>query len=360
MKQLKEVRSTSSVKKASCARALELGGFELLIDGVARQSVRLIAHIATFAGRSRLSGLTEQMFGWMVTALREECDLNHGVIQSMLALPRSTYFDRLSRRSESGHGVNLWLAILLQFQRRAPAPLSVEELAQILPRVDEHSLRGILADLQKQELIACATGGASNLAWERFAIVDAERVKTVIDCALEDISSMLLVAVYQNGPIGVSALAERLGLAVAEIEDGLLDLNDRGLIDVDRSNGAERWDCKGLDIAFENVEAWHAAVYDHVHAVVNAVIGKLRSEKTQACMEDEVGGSTFSYEVWPGHPHEKRVGALFKKVRAEGNQLLEELRVFEQSEAAKAKPPAAQRRKVVFYCGQAVHHQDES
>ncbi len=339
------------------AGPLDTGGFELLIDGVARQSVRLIAHIAVFAGRSRLSGLTEQMFGWLVGALRTECGLSHGVVQSMLELPRSTYFDRLKRESGDGGspGSNVWLSVLMHLYRRSPDPVSAQEFVVAFPRVDERVISAILSDLQKQELVRRSDDAPASGTWEHYEVADAERVETLVNRALEDISSMVLVSLFQHGPIDAEALAACLSVTTLEVEDALHDLKEQGLIEMTRVGGVERWDSQGIDIAFESAEAWHAAVYDHVHTMVNVIIGKLRSQQTLARMEDEVGGSTFTYEVWPGHPYEAQVGAIFARVRGEADELLTQLREYEKSEEAQPRPPLSERRKVVFYCGQSVH-----
>lgn len=50
---------------------------------------------------------------------------------------------------------------------------------------------------------------------------------------------------------------------------------------------------------------WEAGVLDHYHAVVGAFCAKQRNGQTRALPDDQLGGSTFSFDVWPGHPRKR-------------------------------------------------------
>ena len=65
---------------------------------------------------------------------------------------------------------------------------------------------------------------------------------------------------------------------------------------------------------------WEAAVFDHVQAVVQTICQRLQGSAS-ANPADSVGGSTFTYDVWPGHPLERAVKDQLAALRQQCGQL---------------------------------------
>jgi hypothetical protein len=97
---------------------------------------------------------------------------------------------------------------------------------------------------------------------------------------------------------------------------------------------------------------------DHYRAVVGAICAKLRllgeSSKAEPNVTSSmVGGSTFSFDVWDGHPHQERARRLLERTRAELGAFWDEVRAHN----AQAMRPD-QYERVVFYFGQNLSTED--
>ena len=97
---------------------------------------------------------------------------------------------------------------------------------------------------------------------------------------------------------------------------------------------------------------WEAAVFDQFQAVVRTIAGRLRAEGSP--MESAVGGSTYSFEVWSGHPHESEVFGLLRDFRERTGSLRKKVR---EHNGAHQKP--ARFTEVTFYGGQCLVEQGE-
>jgi hypothetical protein len=100
-----------------------------------------------------------------------------------------------------------------------------------------------------------------------------------------------------------------------------------------------------------NSAAWAAGLLDHYQAMVRAMCQKLDRGATVAQPADRIGGSTYSFDVWAGHPHAEEVYALLKEHRERLSELWS--RVGDQN----GKKPAGAEQpidRVTFYFGQMV------
>src|SRR5690606_5483080 len=62
---------------------------------------------------------------------------------------------------------------------------------------------------------------------------------------------------------------------------------------------------------------WEAAVFDHFQAMVRTVTGRLQRQPARTDLEDVVGGSTYTLDVWRGHPMYTEVLGTLKRLRDE-------------------------------------------
>jgi hypothetical protein len=78
---------------------------------------------------------------------------------------------------------------------------------------------------------------------------------------------------------------------------------------------------KDFTIPLGASSGWEAAVFDHVQAVVRTICQRLRQASLEADPSPSVGGSTFSFDIWPGHPLEHTVKAQLSELRARVGEL---------------------------------------
>jgi hypothetical protein len=142
-------------------------------------------------------------------------------------------------------------------------------------------------------------------------------------------------------------LLERLRLEPASIDRALERLLAEGRIQREEREGRSAYRAESCFISGAEPEGWEAALFDHYQAVVSAMCAKLSARGHAGARTSRIGGSTFSFDVWPGHPHAERVLSLLERTRAEMSQLWDELRAYNQ----RASRPAEYER-VTFYFGQ--------
>ncbi|MGC4087440.1 MAG: hypothetical protein QM756_06030 [Polyangiaceae bacterium] len=104
----------------------------------------------------------------------------------------------------------------------------------------------------------------------------------------------------------------------------------------------------GSSVGFE------AAVFDHVQAVVQTICQRLNLAAFGSDRADVVGGSTYTFDVWPGHPLEAEVKAQLARVRRDCGELRQ--RVDEHNRGVERRPNYEQ---VITYVGQCVRERDD-
>jgi hypothetical protein len=95
---------------------------------------------------------------------------------------------------------------------------------------------------------------------------------------------------------------------------------------------------------------WEAAVFDHYQALVTALCTKLRLGRTRAVPGEWVGGSTYSANVWDGHPLQDEVLGLLQRTRDHASALRARVEEYNATHPA----PVEGDKRVIFYAGQAV------
>jgi len=116
----------------------------LLIDAITRQTMVLVAQLATMHGaRAQLATVANQVFLDLVNELKHQ-GLGRKVIADMFGLSLRTYHDKVQRLSESAtdRGRSLWEAVLGYLEEHEVA--SRADVLQRFCRDDEASVRGVL------------------------------------------------------------------------------------------------------------------------------------------------------------------------------------------------------------------------
>jgi hypothetical protein len=94
-------------------------------------------------------------------------------------------------------------------------------------------------------------------------------------------------------------------------------------------------------------------VLDHFSALVQTVIRKLSLDQ-RAQRGDEVGGSTYHFELWRGHPFESEVLGELRRFRERMSALRQKL-----DEYNRENPGRGQKLRVVAYYGQSAVEDDD-
>jgi hypothetical protein len=317
-----------------------------LIDAIVRQTTILIAQLATSAGmRAPLVHTANQVFLDLVRELKHQ-GLGNKVIADMFGMALRTYHGRVSRLAESTSvgGKSLWAAVLEYLQDE-----KVARRADVLHRFrhdDDASVRGVLRDLVESGLVYQSGRGEAMV----FRIAPpTDRAALDVESADAGTHSLVWVAVSRFGPTTVDEIAVAVPIGVDAVREALAHLVADGRVREIEGEGAPRYDCASCIIPLGATAGWEAAVFDHYQAVVTALCTKLRMGSTASSLTDAVGGSTYGFEVWPGHPLEREVHGLLATVRKMAMDLRRRVESYNEENAM---PPNVER--VIAYVGQTV------
>jgi hypothetical protein len=159
---------------------------------------------------------------------------------------------------------------------------------------------------------------------------------------------LVWLAVYRTGPTTEESIRAFTRLSAASSAAALEALVRTGRVVETRNAAGSTYAADRFEVPLGAPVGWEAAVLDHFQAMVTAIIAKLGRGRTGGAA-DQVGGSTWSLDVWRGHPLEAEAKSLLAKTRA----TVEELRARIDAHNAQAHRPGPGER-VVFYAGQNV------
>ena len=326
----------------------------LLIDAIVRQTTILIAQIATAAGaRAPLAHTANQVFMDLVRELREQ-GVGNKVIADMFGVSLRTYHNTVRRLSEGNtvRGRTLWEAVL-EFVRERGTVLRQDVLTRF-SRDDEALVRSVLKDLVGSGLLF-QTGRDRQMAY-RYARPDEHAAPGAP--VRDPLITLTWVVVYRQGPVTVPALCEALVVDVPErIESALEVLLRDGRIDRCEIGGEPHYTSTRCAIPVGAEQGWEAAVFDHFQALVTAITVKLRSVGRSSAHGEAIGGSTYSCDVWEGHPMYDEAMGFLAECRERGSNLVARVDAYNGSH-----PPDPERAvRWYAYVGQSVMSQrDES
>ena len=319
----------------------------LLIDGVVRQTTVLIAQLATQAGnRTPLAHTANQVFLSLVQELRRQ-GLGNKVIADMFGMALRTYHDKVQRLSESQtfRGRSLWEAVLQYVQERET--VSQSDILRRFSSDDERILRSVLSDLTDSGLLYRSGKGDQTA----FRVAPMPERSADPEQQLEATAQLLWVAIHRFGPLTKAAILGHIQLDPDALERALELLTKGGKVTLEGAGDEPRYQAEHCVIPLGDPVGWEAAVFDHYQAVVTAICAKLDSGVRRAQAGEAIGGSTYTYEVWSGHPLEDEVMAHLQRLR----QVSVELRhKVEAHNAAETAPAGALRKTVISYVGQTV------
>ena len=287
----------------------------LLIDMVVRQTIVFIAQLATTPGnRASLAHVADRVFGELVTELRDQ-GVGAKVIASMFGMALSTWQQRVRRSQESAtdRGRTLWEAVLSHVA--AHEPVTKLQVLTHFHHDDEAVVRAVLRELQEAGLLSVS--GRGDLATVR--VEPLTRTQSVSDeTNAEALRTLVRVAVYHASPATLDTLVRQLGASPEALAPALQWLEATGEIERTVLPGVSdvAWRCSSYLIGIESPAGWEAAVFDHFQAVVSTLCARIALARAKTRATDETGGSTYSFDLWTGHPREDEVRGLLREHRA--------------------------------------------
>ena len=324
---------------------------DLLIDSIVRQTTVLIAQLATATGgRAPLAHTANQVFIDLIRELKEQ-GLGNRVIADMFGLTLRTYHNRVRRLAESStfKGRSLWEAVLSHIQERGTVRRA--EVLQRFCNDDERIVRAVLSDLVDSGIVF-RTGRADHATYraagaDEIVIVDDEQKQG-------GLAHLLVVTISRFGPLTRDQIAEHVRMPTDAMSRMLSDLVQRGRIrSTDGARGATYASGECV-IPFGEPAGWEAAVFDHYQAMVTAICVKLRRGELRAALGDAVGGSTYTFDVWEGHPLEREVLGLLSALRQQGRALRERVEAYNRDHGDERAASEGRERRVITYVGQGV------
>jgi len=305
---------------------------ELLIEAIVRQTTILIAQLATSGGtRAPLSQVANQVF----------LDLVNELSADMFGLGLRTYQRKIQRFLESStdRGRSLWVAVL-DFVQHAESVTRAEVLVQFASD-DEGQVRGVLHDLCESGLITVA-GSGSRLSYRVTPEDTLARLRQAH--SNEGLDELLWALIYREGPCTFAEL-QKTQVDGNELGPALARLLEAGRIEQATPEGP--YTARTLVLPLGSSVGWEAAVFDHFKAVVNTVTHRLRLDRNRPALADRVGGSTYTLDVWPGHPHAEQAFETLRSLRSQLGALRDKV------ERYNADHPLPERHtQVLMYVGQ--------
>jgi hypothetical protein len=291
----------------------------LLIDAVVRQTMVLIAELATSGGlRAPLAHVASEAFLELSRELESQ-GVTKKVSADMFGMALRTYQRRTQRLSQSrtDRGRSLWEAVL-EFVGQSDSP-SRSEIFRRFRHDDEPSLRGVLRDLTESGLVY-TTGGGRATSYRAATQDELGRHDARTDrVALE---AVLWSLVYREGPLELARLAVLTKLPQEALLPVLSDLVQAGRVERVDSGGVTSYRSRELVLGFDDPAGWEASVLDHFSTMVRT-IGKKLARDQRASAADEDGGSTYHFDLWRGHPLESEVVSELARFRQRMSALRE-------------------------------------
>lgn len=318
---------------------------QLLIDAVVQQTMVFIAQLATAGGvRAPLAHVANQVFAELTHELELQ-GVRKKVIADMFGMALRTYHRRIRelRDSQTEPGRTLWEVVHAHI--RDHEPVSGRELYHRFRNDDPEIVTGVLNDLVASGL-AYRAGRGDEAA---YRTADPADFRDDPDDRRQASGYVVWLLVYRNGPVSAERLHELSPLDRDGCDEAISELVADGRIREARRNGQILYECDDLDVPFGAAHGWEAAVLDHFRAMVTAIGKKLSLGRSNARLSDAVGGSTWSLDVYDGHPLQAEALTTLERIRTQLEDLRE--RVDRHNEQSERSTPL---ERVVVYVGQYV------
>jgi hypothetical protein len=314
----------------------------LLIEAIVRQMTVLLAELATSGGlRAPLANVADRVFIELAREL-ESHGVSRTVSADMFGLALRTYLRRIRRHDESvsDKGKSLWEAVLAYVEENGV--VSRNDVLTRFAKDDDALVRGVLQDLTDSGMLF--RSGVRSAAVYRVALpseVNASRRRADDDA----VDNMIWALVRREGPVTSATLLERTALRAPDLDASLTRLATDGRIERSGSDAVPEYRARSLVIPVGATAGWEAAVFDHFHAVVKTIVSRLRLDADAPHKRDRTGGSTYSFEVWDGHPMQDEVRGQLARYRETTTALRKRVDAYNDEHGS----PASLERVTVYF-----------
>lgn len=317
---------------------------KLLIDNVVRQTTILIAQLATSGGvRAPLAHIANQVFLELAKELESQ-GISKQVTADMFGMALRSYRRRVQRldASATDRDRSLWEAVLGYLSKSQV--VTRKEVLKRFFRDDENQVKSVLVDLCDSGLVF-RLGSGANTAYRAATNEEITQLSEGSDAADE----LVWLVVYREGPVSVADLAKHLCMTREQLEPCLERLSSDERVHQSRDG---RYRSTNAVMPMGSGAGWEAAMFDHFQAVVNTLCARLQA-MDEATSSSERGGSTYGFNVWPGHPHEAEVRGALAEFRAKYTELRERVQRYNSEHTLPNKYT-----EVVIYGGQHLTDQE--
>ncbi len=315
-----------------------------LIDALTQQTTILIAQLSTTGGvRAPLANIANQVF---LELSRELNDLavTRKVAADMFGMALRSYHAKIRRLEESSTEPahrSLWE--LAYDHLLENGPLTQQDMLTRFRFDSSELVRGVLFDLVESGLVY-QTGAKGHRMYQ--CVPDSEIQKLVASQEAASLYWAIWMYIYRNGPLTQDVLLTDLKIHEDDVERTLSVLMEEGRVERD---DAGLLVSSEIYIPMGEPAGWEAALFDHFSAMTTAMVTKLREMRLKTLPGDEVGGSTYTFDVWEGHPMREEVRSQLRTLRGELSALNERLRAYNEAHA-----PASTTEAVTLYLGQSI------
>jgi hypothetical protein len=328
----------------------------LLIGAIVRQTMVLIAELATAGGvRAPLAHVADKVFVDLVRELERQ-GVSRKVSADMFGMGLRSYLRRIQRLGESSteRGRSLWEVVLDYLQEHGV--VSRTEVFARFHRDDEVLVRGVLHDLSESGLVFSSGSGSDSV----YRAASEEELGTLRRLRSADgLDELVWAIVYRNGPLSEAELLSLGGIASQELQPVLARLTEEQRIERSENAGEARYAASSFAVPRGAAKGFEASVFDHFQAVVKTVSSRLRRDPVPVELpsglsdSDVVGGSTYTLDVFTGHPLLGEALATLSDFRTRMASLRERV---ERHNTEHGLPPSFV--KLVSYAGQCLIQED--
>ena len=324
-----------------------------LINAIVRQTMVLTARLSTVKGvRSPLEHVANEVFMNLVRELESQ-GVGKKIIADMFGLALRSYQQKVQRLSESAteRGVTLWQAVHGFLSTHESATRA--EVLERFKQDEEKDVGSILNDLVESGLVLRRGRGAS----ARYRVATKDELSQLGASSAvsseEKRTALVWVLIYREGPLSKDQLEKLLSTSSQELDDSLSLLLARGQVRSEEHEGVAFFTADHCVIPVGQAAGWEASLIDHHRAMSNALAAKVASGNHASAAQDELGGTTATFDFWPGHPREQEIRRLLSETRAKVFQLFDEVTADNHEKADQVT------RHVTFYFGQYAHDEEE-
>lgn len=294
---------------------------KLLIDSIVQQVTVLIAQLATSGGiKQPLAHIANQVFVDLAREIESQ-GVSRKVAADMFGVSLRSYRRKMQRCCESAteRGRTVWEAVL-DFLRSNKV-VTRRQLFDRFPNDDEEMVSSILHDLVESGLVF-RTGCGTDCIYRAATDDELESIDKIDPFdPRAGVSELVWSLVFSKGPIQRSKLMASSSIAADLLDPVVDELVENGLINVETRDDGEYLYAEHFLIDPNSRVGWEASVYDHFRAVVRTICTRLQASSSPERLRNAIGGSTYTFDVGPGHPCEDEVLGLLADLRRRCSEL---------------------------------------